>query len=173
MGVFSGPLSKASYSTTDIIWWYRPFLYIGLCPFTFLGSWALVTLYLCFSFLFPIDYFWRVCFSSWKGPTPFLIMLTCSAEWFSSYNKGDAPFFWESSSYRRPKSMASFMDIHHDTFYKSILEADSISSTSTGRICSSLGKRKGLWLVVRPFIYLFHITPFIFTSMLRFCFNLI
>jgi hypothetical protein len=32
MKVFLGPLSKALSSTTDILWWYRPSLYGGLCP---------------------------------------------------------------------------------------------------------------------------------------------
>jgi hypothetical protein len=41
MGVFSMPLNEASNLTTDILWWYRPFLYGGLCPIYFsseLGS---------------------------------------------------------------------------------------------------------------------------------------
>jgi hypothetical protein len=35
VGVFSRPLNKASGSTTDILWWYRPFLYGRLCPICF------------------------------------------------------------------------------------------------------------------------------------------
>jgi hypothetical protein len=35
MGVFSGPLKKASSSTIDILWWYRPSFYGRLCPFYF------------------------------------------------------------------------------------------------------------------------------------------
>jgi hypothetical protein len=31
MGVFSGPLSEVLSSTTNILWWYRPFFYGGLC----------------------------------------------------------------------------------------------------------------------------------------------
>jgi hypothetical protein len=41
VGVFLGPLSKASSSTIDILWWYRPSLYGGLCHICFskeLGS---------------------------------------------------------------------------------------------------------------------------------------
>ncbi len=41
MGVFLGPLHEASSLTTNIFWWYRPFLYGGLCPICFyreLGS---------------------------------------------------------------------------------------------------------------------------------------
>jgi hypothetical protein len=41
MGVFIGPFSKVSGLTTNIFWWYRPYLYGGLCPICFsreLGS---------------------------------------------------------------------------------------------------------------------------------------
>jgi len=44
-GSLSGPLSKASSLIIDILWWYRPFLYGGLCPIYFfkeLGSYAFV-----------------------------------------------------------------------------------------------------------------------------------
>jgi hypothetical protein len=34
-GVFLGPLSKASGSTTDIFWWYKPSFYGRLCPICF------------------------------------------------------------------------------------------------------------------------------------------
>jgi hypothetical protein len=34
----------------DILWWYRPFLYEGLCPIFFLGNWVLVVSYLCSRF---------------------------------------------------------------------------------------------------------------------------
>jgi hypothetical protein len=60
------------------------------------------------------------------------------------------------------------MDIHHDTSFKSILEDDSISSTSKVHIHFCLGKGAGLWLVVKPFIYSFHITHATFTSTLHF-----
>jgi hypothetical protein len=66
-----------------------------------------------------------------------------------------------------------FIDIHHNTSLKSILEDNSISSTFKIRIRSCLGKGAGLWLVVRPFICLFHITHFIFTSTLHFHLSLI
>jgi hypothetical protein len=65
------------------------------------------------------------------------------------------------------------MDFHHDTSLRFILEDDSISLASRTRICSYSGKGTRLWLVARPSICLFHISHFTFTSMLRFCFNLI
>jgi hypothetical protein len=38
MGVFLRPLSKVSSLITDIFWWYKPFLYEGLCPICFFGE---------------------------------------------------------------------------------------------------------------------------------------
>jgi hypothetical protein len=55
------------------------------------------------------------------------------------------------------------MDIHRDKFFKSILEDDSISSTSKTSICFCSNKEVGLWLIVKPFIGSFHITHSIFT----------
>jgi hypothetical protein len=72
-----------------------------------------------------------------------------------------------------PRLQASLMDIYHDTSFRSILEDDSISSTSKAHICSCSGKGAGLWLVVKPFIYLFRIANFTFASALRFHFGLI
>jgi hypothetical protein len=65
------------------------------------------------------------------------------------------------------------MDVHHNTSFRFILKDDSISSTSRTRIHSCSSKGVGLWLVVKPFIHLFHIAHFTFTSKLHFCFNLI
>jgi len=65
------------------------------------------------------------------------------------------------------------MDIHHDTFLKSILEDDSIFSTSRACIRFCLRKGFGLWLIIRPSICLFHIAHFTFTLALRFYFGLI
>jgi hypothetical protein len=68
---------------------------------------------------------------------------------------------------------ASLMDIHHDTFFRFILEDDYISSMFRARIhyCSDEGV--GLWLIVNPSIHSFHITNFTFTSTLHFHFGLI
>jgi hypothetical protein len=72
-----------------------------------------------------------------------------------------------------PSLRVYFMDIHHDTFIKSILEDDSIYSASKACIHSCSGKGVGLWLVVKPFIYSFCITHFTFTLTLLFYFGLI
>ncbi len=66
-----------------------------------------------------------------------------------------------------------FMDFDHDTSFRSILEDDSISSSFRAYICSCSSKGVGLQLVIKPFICLFHIAHFTFTSTLHFCFGLI
>jgi hypothetical protein len=38
VGVFLGPLNEASGSTINILWWYRPSFYGGLCPICFCGE---------------------------------------------------------------------------------------------------------------------------------------
>jgi hypothetical protein len=60
------------------------------------------------------------------------------------------------------------MDIHHDKSFRSILEDDSISLTSRAYIYFCSAKGVGLWLIIRPFIYLFHIAHFTFISTLHF-----
>jgi hypothetical protein len=72
-----------------------------------------------------------------------------------------------------PGVQAPLMDIHHDTSLKSILKDDSMCSTFRAHIHFCLGKGLQLWLVVRPFICLFYITHFTFTSTLHFCLSLI
>ncbi len=69
-----------------------------------------------------------------------------------------------------PNLQAFFMDIHHDTSFRSIFEDNSISSTSKTCIHSCSNKGARLWLIARPSICLFHITQFTFTSMVRFLF---
>jgi len=68
---------------------------------------------------------------------------------------------------------ASLMHIHHDTSLRSILEDDSIPSTSKTHIHSCSGKGAGLWLVVGPSICSFHIAHFTFTLALHFHLSLI
>ncbi len=72
-----------------------------------------------------------------------------------------------------PGLQASLMHIHHDTSLKSLLEDDSISSTSKVHICYCSSRGVGLWLIVRPSIRSFHITHSAFFSMLCFHFDLI
>ncbi len=48
----------------------------------------------------------------------------------------------------------SLMDIHHNTSFRSILEENSISSTSRAHICSCSGKGARLWLIFKPSIFI-------------------
>jgi hypothetical protein len=68
---------------------------------------------------------------------------------------------------------AYLMNIHHNISLESILEDDSISSTSKTHIRSCLSKGVGLWLVSRPFICSIHIAHSTFTSTLHFHLDLI
>jgi hypothetical protein len=62
------------------------------------------------------------------------------------------------------------MGIHHNTSFRPILEDDSISFVFKTYICFCLSKRSTrLWFITWPFIFLFHITHFIFT--LAMCFH--
>jgi hypothetical protein len=72
-----------------------------------------------------------------------------------------------------PSVQAFFMDIHHDTFHRSILEDNSISSIFKTHIHFVRTRGLNPWLIVMPSICLFHIAHFIFTSVVRFCFGLI
>jgi hypothetical protein len=83
------------------------------------------------------------------------------------------PFFESLAVTGTPSLQTSLMDIHHNTSLKSILEYDSISSTSKTYICFHLDKGARLWLVTKPFIYSFCITQSTFTSTLHFYLNLI
>jgi hypothetical protein len=83
-------------------------------------------------------------------------------------------FFFENLAITNTQGLhASFMDIHRDTSFKSILEDGSISSSSRARIHFCSGKRARLWLVVKPFIGSFHIVYSTCTLALHFCLGLI
>jgi hypothetical protein len=81
------------------------------------------------------------------------------------------PFFKSLEITNAPGVQVFLMDIHHYTPLRSILEDDSISSTSKTCICSYLGEGARLWLVTKPSICLFHIAHFTFTSMLHLHFS--
>jgi hypothetical protein len=83
------------------------------------------------------------------------------------------PSFESLEIFDAPSLQASVMNVHHDTSFRSILMDDSIFSTSKARICYYSGKGAKLWLVARPSICSFCIAHFTFTSVLRFCLDLI
>jgi hypothetical protein len=64
---FLRPLNEVSCWTTNILWWYRPSFYGGLCPIYFFKEVVLVALYLCSKFHFSIDLFSRSMFLRLKG----------------------------------------------------------------------------------------------------------
>jgi hypothetical protein len=54
------PFSEALGLSINIFWWYRPFLYGGLCPICFFKELGFGG----FVFMFSVSYFEGVCFSS-------------------------------------------------------------------------------------------------------------
>ncbi len=83
------------------------------------------------------------------------------------------PSFENLAIINAPNLQAFFMDIHHNTSFRSILEDNYISSTSKARICFCSNKGVRLWLIVRSSICSFRIAQFTFISMVHFCFGLI
>jgi len=166
--VFLRPFSKVSCSITDILSMedYAPFFFKGV------GPWWLCICVL--GFIFSIYTFWRITFLRLKW-APHLLQscLHAAQDGFPPATKDMHLSFECLTITRTPSLQASLMDFHHDTSLKSILQDDSISSTSKANICSCLSKGVGLWSVVRPFICLFRIAHSIFTSVLHFCFGLI
>jgi hypothetical protein len=80
-GIYSKPLNEALGSTTNLLWWYRPFIYGRLCPICFsneLGYGGSISMFhvSCFQW----THFGIICFLGWKGPTPPLIMPLCSSK---------------------------------------------------------------------------------------------
>jgi hypothetical protein len=83
-------------------------------------------------------------------------------------------FFENLVVFGAPSLQAYWMDVHHDTSLRFILEDDSInSSTFKTRIHFCLGKGVGLWLIAKPYTRSFHIAHFTLTSTLCFCFGFI
>jgi hypothetical protein len=135
-------------------------------PFTFLKSWVLVVLYLCF-WLVLEEYVSQV-----EGG-PHLLQSCMCVVWDGLLHvaRNMHPYF-ESLIVTNTLSLhASLMDIHYNTSFKFILDDDSFSSTSRARIYFCSGNRASLWLIVRSFICSFHIAHSI--SMLHFHFDLI
>jgi hypothetical protein len=83
------------------------------------------------------------------------------------------PSFESLEIFDAPCIHAFVMNVHHDTLFRSILEDDSIFSTSKARICYCLGNGARLWLIARSYICSFCIAHFTFTLVLRFHLDLI
>ncbi len=104
-------------------------------PSTFLGNWALVVLYLCFSFHIFNRFISKSMFFKLKGG-PHIFQSCFHIVW-------DNLFFITRKMHLSFESLvvidalglqAFLMDIHHDTSFGSILEDDFISSTSRAHI---------------------------------------
>ncbi len=83
------------------------------------------------------------------------------------------PSFESSVVTNNPSLHIFFMEVHHDTSFRSILEDDSISLAFRARICFCSSKGVGLWLIARPFICSFYIAQSTFILALCFCLSLI
>ncbi len=177
--IFLGPFNEV-LSLTTIILSGISFLSMDDCaPSIFLRNWVLVVMYLCFRFhIFnrPIleEYVFQI-EEGKRGGGAHLLQSCLHATWndLPLEVREMHPFFESLIVIGAPSLHAFFMDFHHDTSFKSILENDSISSTSKTHIHFCSNKGAGLWLVVRPSIHSFRITHSIFTSTLHFHLGLI
>jgi hypothetical protein len=127
--------------------------------------------YLCFRFrIFDILVLEEYVFRVEEGPHLLQSCLRAMQDGLLPTTKEMHPSFKNLVITNAPSLHVPLMDIHHDMSLRSILENDSISSCLRVHIHFCLGKGVGLWLVVRPFICLFHIAHSTFTSTL--CFHL-
>ncbi len=139
-------------------------------PFVFFISWAPMAPYLCFSFHIFNRFILEEYVSQVERDPHLLQSCFRVAQGGLPLATKEMHLSFESLTITGALNLqASLMDIHHDTFFKSILKHDSISSTSRIRIHSCSGKETGLWLIYRPSICSFHIAHSTFTSALHFC----
>jgi len=151
----SRPLNEVSSFIINLLWWYKYFIYGRLFPICFykeLGFGGFVFV-LQVSY-FQYTHFRGICFLGWGKPTPPLLMLSSTLKSLSPI-VGKMHLSFESLVVTNALSMnAFFMDIHHDTSFRSILE----DVTSKTRIRSCSGKGARLWLIVKPSICFLHYT---------------
>ncbi len=80
-------------------------------------------LYLCLSFMFLIDLFWRNMFIRLKGDPHLLQSCLCVARnGFLPIVREMHPYFESLTIISTPSLQTSLMDIRHDTSFRSILE---------------------------------------------------
>ncbi len=172
MGIFSGSLNEASGSIIDILWWYRAFFMEDCAPSTFIGNWALVAPYLCVRFhIFDRPILEEYVLQIEGGPHMFQSCLHATQDGLPHVARVMHPSFESLIVTGTPGLHASLMDIHQDTSFRFILEDDSISSTFKACICSCSSKGAGLWLLVKPSIYLFCIPTIYFHLNIVFLFR--
>ncbi len=173
MGVFSGPISEASDLTTNILWWYRPSFYGGLCLICFSRKLGFCGSYLCSRFCifnkFVLDeYVIRL-----KGPRLLQLCLRAAQDGLPLVTRDIHPSFKSLAVIGASSLQVFFMVIHHDTSLRSILEDDSISLASRARIHFCSGKGTWLWLIIKPSIRSLCIAYFTLIPTLHFHLSLI
>jgi len=174
VGIFSGPLSEALGLTINILWWFRPSFYGGLCPIYFFRELGYGGSILCFMFrIFDRPILKEYVFQVKKGPHLFQTCLHVTQNGLPLVARDIHPSFDSLAVISAPSLQAFWMYIHHDTPLRFILEDDSISSTTKAHIHFCLSKGVGLWLVASPSIHWFRIAHSTFTSLLHFRFSLI
>jgi hypothetical protein len=127
-------------------------------PFIFLRNWVLMVLHLCSRFhIFDRPVLEYV---SLVEGGPHLLQSCLYATWddFLPIIKKMHPSFENLAVINALGLHTSLMDIHHDTYVRSIFEDGSNSLTFRACIRSCLGKGAWLWLVVKLFIHSFWIT---------------
>ncbi len=141
-------------------------------PYAFIGNQALVAPYLCARFrIFYRPILEEYVFQIEGGPHMLQNCLHATKDGFHPIVRVMHLSFESLTITTTPCLHASLMDIHHDTSLRFILEDDSISSTFKACICSCSSKGAGLWLLVKPSIYLFCIPTIYFHLNIVFLFR--
>ncbi len=143
-------------------------------PFVFLRNWVLMAPYLCSRFhIFNRPILEEYVSQVKRGPHRLQSCLHAMQNGLPLTVKEMHPSFESLVLTNAPSLQVFFMNFHHNTSFRSILEDDPISLESKACIHFCLGKGERLWLVIRPSICSFRIAHFIFTSTLCFCLGLI
>jgi hypothetical protein len=139
MGVFLKPFNEALGLTTNILWWYKPSIYGGLCPIYFFrelgfgGS----------TFVLYFSYFDRPILEEYVSQIEahlFHFCLRVAQDGLPSTTK-DMHLSFENMAVTNALCLqTSLMDFHHDTSFRYILKDDSISLASKICIHSCSGK---------------------------------
>jgi len=110
-------------------------------PSIFLGSWALMALYLCVRFyIFDRPILKEYVFKLKRGPHLLESCLCATRDGFPPIAREMHPSFENLAVIDITRLHVYLMEIHHDTSLMFILEDDSISLVSRAYICSCLGE---------------------------------
>ncbi len=110
-------------------------------PSIFLRNWTVVAPYLCSKFrIFDKPILEQYVSQVEGGPHLLQSYLRATRNGLPPTTRDMHPFFQNLAITSTPSLQASLMNFHHDTSLRSILENDSISSSSRAHICSCSGK---------------------------------